>query len=84
LIWFKSAPITPSTTMSGSLLPLSELPPRIRMRISDPGCALVVCTWTPATNPEIAWSTRGTGIVAMSALETEAIDPVTSRRADEP
>jgi hypothetical protein len=45
---------------------------------------LVVCTTTPAASPEIAWSMRATGIVEMSLLDTEVIDPVTSRRATEP
>src|SRR5258708_34954276 len=71
--------MTPSTTMRGSLFPWSELPPRTRMRSSEPGCELVVCTWTPDTSPEIASSTRGTGIVAMSAAFTDDTDPVTSR-----
>ena len=77
-IWFRSAPITPSTTTSGPLLASNELLPRTRMRSSEPGCAFVVCTCTPDTSPEMACSIRGTGIVAICWLETDATEPVTS------
>ncbi|OLE17477.1 MAG: hypothetical protein AUG88_06845 [Actinobacteria bacterium 13_1_20CM_4_68_12] len=75
----KLAPITPSTTTRGWLLPCSELPPRTRMRIeSEPGAALVVWTWRPGTSPAIAWSARATGLVSISLLPTEETEPVTS------
>ncbi len=43
----------PSTTISGSLLALSEEPPRMRIREEVPGAPPLELIWTPATLPAI-------------------------------
>src|SRR6478736_662415 len=65
---------TPSTTINGSLLALSEAPPRIRIVLPEPGAPPLDVIWTPATFPEISCS----GVVMAPLLKSFAVIAVTA------
>src|SRR5690606_37874899 len=75
---------TPSTTYKGSLLPLKEVVPRIRIDISPPGVPLGCMTDTPAALPCNAWPTLTLGRCSRSSVETEETAVVTSPHLTEP
>jgi len=74
---------TPSTTMSGSLLALMLVPPRMRMELPPPGSPLVA-TCTPATLPWMSCSGLTTRPVLNSSAPTACTAPVTSRTRRSP
>src|SRR4029078_6534642 len=65
---------TPSTTISGSLLALSEAPPRIRIVLPAPGAPPLEVICTPATFPAISCS----GVVIVPLLKSFAVMLVTA------
>ena len=71
---------TPSTTYSGSLLALIDVPPRTRICTPPPGSPLFVTICTPVTRPWTSWfAFVMTPLLASSAL-TCATDPVIASR----
>src|SRR5688572_17224957 len=69
---------TPSITMRGSLLALSEEPPRIRIVDAFPGAPLLEMTETPAVLPAISsWGELTAPLLKSFALIT-AREPVAS------
>src|SRR5690242_16562786 len=69
---------TPSTTMRGSLLPLRDASPRMRMVLPDPGCPDLEVTVTPDILPAISWSGEVMAPFWKSLASTLAMDPVRS------
>ncbi len=71
----------PSSTYSGSLDAVSDRVPRTRMLMPSPGLLPLVTISTPGTRPLMASIAFVFGTAATSAPDTDATDPVTSRRA---
>ena len=68
---------TPSTTHSGSLLPVMEAVPRMRILADSPGRPLTACTLTPASLPCMSMSTLANGWSFSSfsvKMPTEPVD----------
>ena len=64
--------IVPSTMMSGSWLPVSDVGPRRRMRGAEPGSPFTAVTLAPATRPLRAPSGDEAGASLICALSTAA------------
>ena len=71
---------TPSTTYSGSLLALIDVPPRMRICAPAPGSPLFWIMVTPATRPWIIWLGLVTTPTLASSASTVETDPVIASR----
>src|SRR4029079_7430956 len=69
----------PSMTYSGSLLPVTDDPPRMRIDNAAPGADDACVTMTPGAAPASVCSSESVGVWATLGV-TEATEPVRSDR----